>query len=612
VILLGALLLWGSSLSGVDLRKMTDLGLITVLPSAYYGAVGALVVSICVMIRHAQRHQTLLILHVAALILIFHGTPVLLYGTLRYSWAWKHVGIVDFIQRYGAVNPSSLSIYHNWPGFFTLSAFLDSAAGLKDPLGYAAWAPVFFNLLNMGILLLIFQSLTKDQRLVWLSMLLFYLASWVGQDYYSPQAWTYSAHLAVMGICLRWFRETSVPDKASLRRWLVFGWVVNLYHWLIKHGPSADLEDSRSTPLRRVGLMVIAIALVLAICTTHQLTPIMSLASLGALVVFRQCRERYFPILVALLTMAWLFYSADHYLGMVIESTLETLREPMGSVQLIDLAVTSDGQRTVAVVGRILTLSIWGVGLLGVLTQLRRGQWDLAPILLAFMPFGVMVTNSYGGEMIFRAYMFALPWMAFLGVSIFFPTPRAGQHWLWTGVIIGICGLLTVGFFFPYYGKENQFYFSPGVVAAGHYLADHAPENTLLIEGTRNYPSRFRNYEFITYVALSREPEESQQKVLRDPVTVLATWMDNSRYAASYLIITSSQKVEVDMTGAMPPGSLEYIERVLLASPKFKPIFQNEDAVIFVLADAPLVDAAEDSELGKADGVGEPRKMTLQ
>jgi len=37
---------------------------------------------------------------ILALIAILHATPSLLYGTLRYSWAWKHVGVVDFFMRH--------------------------------------------------------------------------------------------------------------------------------------------------------------------------------------------------------------------------------------------------------------------------------------------------------------------------------------------------------------------------------------------------------------------------------------------------------------------------------------------------------------------------------
>ncbi|HSD84069.1 MAG TPA: hypothetical protein VLG46_09435, partial [Anaerolineae bacterium] len=110
--------------------------------------------------------------------------------------------------------------------------------------------------------------------------------------------------------------------------------------------------------------------------------------------------------------------------------------------------------------------------------------------------------------------------------------------------------------------------------------------NSLLIEGTRNYPTQFLHYENFTYVPIEREPRDSWQKVVADPVTVLKRWLDNDKYAATYLILTRSQKNEVDELSPLPPGSIDKIEQALLKSPEFRIVYRNEDAVIFALARA--------------------------
>ena len=61
--------------------------------------------------------------------------------------------------------------------------------------------------------------------------------------------------------------------------------------------------------------------------------------------------------------------------------------------------------------------------------------------------------------------------------------------------------------------------------------------------------------------------------------------MHDPSHAAAFLIITRSQKAEVAELGAMPPGSLDVIERKLLASPRFRAVFRNRDATVFALAD---------------------------
>ena len=130
-------------------------------------------------------------------------------------------------------------------------------------------------------------------------------------------------------------------------------------------------------------------------------------------------------------------------------------------------------------------------------------------------------------------------------------------------VIVPLSAALLFGLLFAYYGKEKQYYFTKNEVEAAKYLYDSAPAGSLLIEGSRNYPSQFRNNEFFTYVPLAREMEEVRVEAAAHPVELFSRWLDNDRYAATYLIITRSQKATVDILGLMPVGALDAIERYL-------------------------------------------------
>ncbi len=583
-----ATLLWGASLPRIDLSRMNDLGLVSVLPLSAYAALLVLTVSFCLVVHQRQAHVPILLLHIIVLIVIIHGTPALLYGTLRYSWAWKHVGVVDYIQRHGSVNPniSVLSAYHNWPGFFALSALITEVAGFKSALSFAGWAPMFFNLLDLGALLLIFKAFTHDRRLIWLGVWFFYLTNWVGQDYYSPQALSYFLHLVILGVCLRWFRVTAPPSESAVKRWLVFDWAVSLFHGFVSRAARGDPPDTASRPFQRVGLMMIVILLFVIVASSHQLTPFMTILALAALVVFQGCNARSLPILMIVLAVIWIVYPAVAFMNDVIESTVEAFGQLADNLDsnLIDLALASPGQRLVAIMGRGLTVLLWGLALLGGLRRLRQGYWDLSGGLLASAPFLVLAGNSYSGEMLFRVYFFALPFMAFFAAALLYPSPASGRSWRTVVTTILLSVTLLVGFYFAYYGKERQYYFTKNEVAAAQYLYNVAPEGSLLIEGSRNYPSLFQDYEFYTYVPIAREPPESQLNVIDHPVEVLSRWMDNTRYPATYLIITRSQKAENDMVGEMPAGSLEGIEQALMQSREFKVVYGNEDAKIFVLA----------------------------
>lgn len=591
--------LWITSLPGVDLRRMNDIGLVSVLPLATYAALALLTISFCVLVHQRQAYVPLLLLHVVLLIAIIHGTPAILYGTLRYSWAWKHVGIVDYIQRHGSVNPniSYMNAYHNWPGFFALGALLTEVAGFNSALSFASWAPLFFNLIDLGALLLILRACTTDRRLIWLSVWFFYLTNWVGQDYFSPQAMAYFLHLVILGICLRWFRGPTRASWPALNRWRVFARPASLLRRAIDDRPASlrfVLRDDRPRPFQRVGLIGMVLLLFAVIASSHQLTPFMTILAVTALVVFRRCSARGLPTVMIVLTVAWIVYMAEAFLRgnlyWIVESIGQAGRN--ANANLIDLSHVSAGMKVVAFMSRALTATLWGLAVLGCIGRLRRGyryrDWPM--LLLAIAPFPMLASNSYSGEMLFRVYLFALPFMAFFAAALLYPAPTAGTTRRTLAATVALSGLLLVGLCFAYYGKERMYYFSRDEVAAATYLYDVAPAGSLLLDGTWNHPSAFRNYEQYTYTSLVLQPSGSpvplrQQAALRaHPAAVIADLMANSRYRASYLIITRSQKADVDMMGWMPAGSLDRIERALEQSRQFRVIYANRDATIFTLA----------------------------
>lgn len=263
---------------------MTELGLVSVLPHTAYLAV--LLLTFSFTWTFTGRAPTwLLWLHVASFIFMIHGAPTLIYGTLRYSWAWKHLGIIDFIQRHGFVDPNAQKVYHNWPGFFSLFAYLFEAAGVRNPAALAAWAPVFFNILQVGALALIFKASTNDRRLVWQGIWFYFFANWVGQDYFSPQALNYFLHRA---------DHWRLSGMVSLRPWsLANNWqlagecaqpIYDALHYLLERASASDSQSLNAPAVQRAGLLMLIVLLFVVIVTNHQLTPLMTVLAIAALV----------------------------------------------------------------------------------------------------------------------------------------------------------------------------------------------------------------------------------------------------------------------------------------------------------------------------------------
>ena len=95
------LLLWVVSLIRVDLAAMSDIGLVSILPVTFWLGLLVLTAGFGIAVTRPAPSRWLLAAYLIALVLILHGTPTLLYGTLRYAWAWKHVGLIDYLLRHG-------------------------------------------------------------------------------------------------------------------------------------------------------------------------------------------------------------------------------------------------------------------------------------------------------------------------------------------------------------------------------------------------------------------------------------------------------------------------------------------------------------------------------
>jgi hypothetical protein len=537
--------LWLAALPEIDARAMSDLGLVSVLPPAFFAGLVVLTAGFAVALRRPGR-SGVLATHLVVLIALLHATPALVYGTLRYSWAWKHVGIVDYIERHGSVatDIDYLGVYHNWPGFFGFDALLAQLSSVGDIAALASWGPPVFNLLNLAALVFLFSAITADRRVVWLGAWLFFVAAWVGQDYFSPQAFAFFLYVVLLGVVVRWL------------------------------GPSAPGRP-RPAPV------VLALLLLAVIAVSHPLTSVMAALALGALTVAGACRVRWLPFAAAGMTVAWNLLFARPFVDGNLAATIDSINLPWATTQtnLTSAAVLSDGQQLVSTLSRTLVLAMVALACAGALRELRAGRLHRGAAVLAAVPILLFATGGYDGEVIFRIYLFALPGLAlFAAFALVARRPP-----VFAAVSLAVLGL----FLFAYYGKERQYHFTPGEVAAARHLYSVAPPGTLLIEGTRNYPGQFANYERFRYVALSREPTTSFPRFLADPEKVFAAWMADPANSAAYLVITRSMKAEVAEAGVMPPGSLDRIERALLDSPRFRVELRNRDATVFTLARPP-------------------------
>ncbi|MDH3658923.1 MAG: hypothetical protein OEU92_02655 [Alphaproteobacteria bacterium] len=581
VVLLAALASWRHGLIHTDVDAMSDIGLLSVLPPAFYAGVLLLTFSFCLSVTRHPLSETNLALHVVLLIVLLYALPMVLYDSLRLPWAWKHLGIIDYILRHGDVDPdiAAMPAYHNWPGFFALMALLVELAGRETLMTLAIWSPLAVHLVLIGVLALVFRTLTDDRQTVWMSIWIAYLANWVGQDYFSPQAFVFPLYLLVIGLSLAFLKPASATNSDPQRQHLLAAWQ-QFRDGAARTEPAPRLADPS------LWLVAMVLAFLATMTISHPLTPAAMSLALCGLYALGRLKSIWPPLAAIVLFGAWLIGPARGFMASESVQMSQLIGDILANAatNFEDLTRLSPGQAQIAVVSRTLTGAVLLLALLGGITRLLKGRLDVSAALLVVTPFLILIIHSYDGEGLFRAYLFASPFLAFFAACLLHQIMGAISRALAVVFMTALFCCLSLGWLGAYYGKDAHTRTHAGEALAFDFLAKTAPRNSLVVEGSPNYPSRFRNYDHFTYVSIIDEPEDSLDLVIGDPASELGEWLDNERYTATYIILTESQKAGIEALGRLSPGTFDRLIAALQQSRRFQVAFENESAVIFILA----------------------------
>jgi len=570
-----ALLLWLLSLRHVDLDRMGDLGLLQVLPALYWAAVLLLTVGFTVALYLRGVGRAWLAAYVLGLIAVIHATPAVLYANMRYAWAWKHVAVINAMIRHNGPVPDAgpLAIYNQWPGFFNLNGLFLRATGLHSPLGYAAWTPPVANALLLGPLLLLYRSVSRERTLVWGGAWIFYCCSWVGQDYFSPQAFAFLLYVVLLAMVFRELPPARGNPEAA--------------DDLAADAPAADRVAVRGWTAARLAPLLLIEAVIIS---SHQLTPLMLITALAALSLPRANRRVTLPLLGGALAMEllWGLTVARPYIAGNLKNFSAALLSPDTNAVsgFAGLSSAAPGQVVVDWADRALSAAVL---LLALLSFLRR-RWvrRTGLPLVALSPIPLLAANSYGGEMLFRVYLFALPATAFLAAALVLrPRPRPDLR------LLGALGLLLAllcGLFLGYDSKEEMNRFTTGEVDAARYVTGTAPVGAVLVALTDNVPGIYEHYEDHPLVQLGQQGREAVALLVHDPLAGLRQALSATPPGTpAYLVLTRAQAAECYLTGILPADTMARLEAAVAGRPGFTTVYRNPDAVVYRFVPVPLV-----------------------
>ena len=580
--------LYAASLPYIHAGAMNDLGLVSVLPWSTWLAFGLLTAGFITCWRRTDEVTWPLVVHVLLLIVMLYGLPGLVIHEPSGPIVFRHAGITENLIRTRTVN-TKIDAYFSWPGFFMGLATLVKLGGVSSALSFATWATVAFNLLFLPPLLLLTRALTRDPRLVWGSVWIFYAANWIEQDYLAPQAFGYLCYLTILGLLLTYLR----PRQADLGEGGRFARRVRA----VLRVRAADVPapaTSRWTAAAVVTLVVLAYTATVA---SHQLTPFAILIGVAVLVALGQCTARGLPLLMAVILALWDIFVAHGYISGHFGQLVSGFGDITNATSANITARISGSAQHLSVIRERLLLSggLWLLALLGAIRRFRAGHADHAAAALCLAPLLLFGMQAYGGEMVLRIYFFMLPFTAFFAAAGLLPdrTPAAVPSARLPGALRGGAAVAAFGLtitivlatcLLARYGNERADYFTPGDRAAMRVLYAQARPGSEFAVEQPYLPWKYQQYDQHRYLSVEsmldqQHPPSPAQAVRR----ISQDLRPGPGHPAGFVILTRSQRVYAEMFGGLlSPGYIGNFERLLRKSPDFRLLYANSDAQIYL------------------------------
>ncbi|KAB1144127.1 glycosyltransferase [Streptomyces luteolifulvus] len=569
-----ALALWGYAVTHTDVSELDDFGLVSALHPTFWLGLAVLVAGFWFTVRDPRRSHSWSLAYVLGLLVMERATQAVVYPTPLYAWAWKHDAVVDHLLTSGGLQTSrelgDLAVYDQWPGFFAAQAALVRLVGVDSAAMYMAWWPLVSSLMLLLPLLLIYRTFTADRRLIWTAVWIFYVANWVGQDYFSPQSVAFALHLGVLAVVLR------------------------------RYGPTGTGAGGQRSALWTLVITVMVVAIVIS----HQLTPGMLAVSLAALCLTRRYRDWTPLITTVVIFLAWCLTAALPFLSAALPDMIRSVGDIGGNLSTgYEATPTGTGAVATSWVARLLSGSVLLLAVFGVLRQRVLRHRALPLVLLAAAPLPMFAASSYGDEMIFRVLMFMLPGACFFAAAALLPrvctlaadaaaregrpqtVPQGLRFGTWVPLLALVAG--TLAFVPSYSGKDRMSYFPPREVDLVREVFDRAPKGSLVVAADRNYPLAYASYWNVDHYWFLEDTRGHVDQILENPAATLARDMSVVEPPGrAYFLLTQGQFADSEMNGLLSGAELRRIERSVAASPLFERVAGNGAGVVYVLKGA--------------------------
>ncbi|WP_231750976.1 hypothetical protein [Mycobacterium sp. NAZ190054] len=487
---------------------------------------------------------------VVAAIVVSRVTTVVATEVPLYDWTYKHLAVVDYIMVNGRIAPDGTDIYAQWTAFFTTWAWFCEVTGIPAMTVAHVFAPVMHVLIALTVYTAA-RVLGRSRRTAVTAGFVVEIVNWVGQDYFSPQAWSVV---------------------------LTFGMLVLL------------LASPRS---RACGIL--AIVVFAATVPTHQLTPFWAVGAACLLCVFRRARPWWVAVAMVSIAVTYLLLNLEAVLPYGLLSGGSPLSNAGSNIQSSGLpakdftSAVVRGLSVVVVLGAV-AAAVW---------MRRRRRPVLALGIVAFSSFGLLLGQSYGGEAIFRVYLYSLLGCAILIAPAVVAAVDGTQarRWLVRTVAVGAATVAPVAGLHGYVALWPFIYETRAQVDLMQSITTDADKRTrFVMMRLGGMPTRlnadyaeltlFNPYydEPVSYDLWDgRDPRLAELKAsfpTEEDLKTLSDDVTNGVYMA-YVIFSEQSNKAIRYYGDFRPEAVGIVQDALRRSPKWTAVYEQGETVVF-------------------------------
>jgi hypothetical protein len=514
-------------------------GFLSEVGPVWYAGLAVVLLAFVLSLGGRERRIALVVLLLVAVLTL---TPTLVYEGPRSQSAFKHIDLIAQIRE-GGVLRSSVSVYDSWPGFFAAMAWLCDVTGIRDMGQLATAWPPLLALFRVAALRALAGRLLATTSQRWTAVVLAVLADSIGADYFSPQSVGFVLGVAVFAVALS-------PGLGAPR----------------------------------------VLVVLLAGCTiavSHQLSPFVVSGVLVVLVVFGLLRPWWLLLLVAGPAAGWAALQLQSVLAFLDLDSLGQLtnfRPPP--------LETAPGLSRLPIVPATVVALVAGVVVVGGLALVAfirswrdRRTWGLA--VAPSVGLALVVVNPYGQEGIFRAVLFALPWLAVLAARCSPGRPRVRSRL----ALLATTAVLTGTFLVSSFGLDAVNVVRPGDVAAVVHAQQRGGDSyQLLYLGAGDLPDTLRrgpvllNRDILEVPVEHRPGVSAQDEAARVTAAYAGYWAPaDGGPEPMYALWSPVSAAYADAYGLQRPEQFAQLRDALLASPYWRVEFRSGDTLLLQL-----------------------------